>query len=321
MSAALILADDLRVHFPTGKGGETVKAVDGVSFAVWPGETFGVIGESGSGKSTLARVIAGLVPAARGTLELDGAPLAPALEDRRREDFRRIQLVFQDADTSLNPAHSVERLLSRPLALYHGRSGAAARAEVARLLDLVRLPAAVATRLPRELSGGQKQRVSLARALAASPDLLLCDEVTASLDTVVGAAILELLASLRRELGLAMIFISHDIANTREICDSLLVLYGGRRVQGGEAPLQAEIDRLAGDLGKANLFGPEQLSQHGERPPGEAVSSTRAALPIVGLAVGAVVIALVFYVALRVSLSNEVSSVLDRIAQLVGPQS
>ena len=198
------------------------------------GATLGVIGESGSGKSTLARVIAGLVPAARGTLELDGAPLAPALEDRRREDFRRIQLVFQDADTSLNPAHSVEHLLSRPLALYHGRRGGAARAEVARLLDLVRLPSTVATRLPRELSGGQKQRVSLARALAAGPDLLLCDEVTASLDTVVGAAILELLAGLRRELGLAMIFISHDIANTREICDSLLVLYGGRRVQGGD---------------------------------------------------------------------------------------
>ncbi|MCC6171534.1 MAG: ABC transporter ATP-binding protein [Gammaproteobacteria bacterium] len=247
------------------------------------GATLGVIGESGSGKSTLARVIAGLVPAARGTLELDGARLAPALEQRHREDFRRIQLVFQDADTSLNPAHSVERLLSRPLELYHGQRGAAARAEVARLLDLVKLPAAVATRLPRELSGGQKQRVSLARALAAGPDLLLCDEVTASLDTVVGAAILELLASLRRELGLAMIFISHDIANTREICDSLLVLYGGRRVQGGDReglrapPFHPYTDLLVASVPRMRRGWLDEVAQRPALLAAQAASGPRAA--------------------------------------------
>ena len=199
------------------------------------GATLGVIGESGSGKSTLARVIAGLVPAARGTLEFDGAPLPPGLAGRSREQFRRIQLVFQDADTALNPAQSIERILSRPLELYHGQRGAAANAEVQRLLDLVQLPRTLGSRYPRELSGGQKQRVSLARALAAKPDLLLCDEVTASLDTVVGAAILELLADLRRELGLSMIFISHDLMTTRAICDELLVMYAGRCVQSGSS--------------------------------------------------------------------------------------
>jgi len=197
------------------------------------GAALGVIGESGSGKSTLARVIAGLVPAARGSLQLDGAPLPPGIAGRSREQFRRIQLVFQDADTSLNPAHTIERILLRPLALYHDLRGDAARAEQRRLFDLVQLPQGLASRYPRELSGGQKQRVSLARALAAKPDLLLCDEVTASLDTVVGAAVLELLASLRRELSLSLIFISHDLGATRTLCSDVLVLYAGRCVQRG----------------------------------------------------------------------------------------
>lgn len=201
------------------------------------GAALGVIGESGSGKSTLARVIAGLVPAARGTLELDGVPLPPGLAGRSREQFRRIQLVFQDADTSLNPAHTIEHIVMRPLALYHELRGDAARAEQRRLFDLVQLPQSLAGRYPRELSGGQKQRVSLARALAARPDLLLCDEVTASLDTVVAAAVLELLASLRRELDLSLIFISHDLGATRALCSQLLVLYAGRCVQRG--PLAA----------------------------------------------------------------------------------
>jgi peptide/nickel transport system ATP-binding protein len=201
------------------------------------GAALGVIGESGSGKSTLARVIAGLVPAACGTLELDGAPLPPGLGGRSREQFRRIQLVFQDADTSLNPAHTIERIVMRPLALYHDLRGDAARAEQRRLFDLVQLPQSLASRYPRELSGGQKQRVSLARALAARPDLLLCDEVTASLDTVVAAAVLDLLANLRREIELSLIFISHDLGATRALCSELLVLYAGRCVQRG--PLAA----------------------------------------------------------------------------------
>ena len=195
------------------------------------GSTVGVIGESGSGKSTLARVISGLLEPARGEILLDGAPLPPSMKMRTREQFRRIQIVFQNADTALNPGQSIDRILGRPLEFYHGLTGAAQLKRVNELLDLIRLPSSVASRRAGELSGGQKQRVNLARALAAEPDLILCDEVTSALDTVVGAAILELLADLRRELGLSYMFISHDISTVRAICDEIVVLYAGRQVE------------------------------------------------------------------------------------------
>jgi peptide/nickel transport system ATP-binding protein len=202
-----------------------------IDLAVPRGGMVGVIGESGSGKSTLARVIAGLVTPTRGTIRFQGSELPPTLAQRSREQFRRIQIVFQNADTALNPAHTVERILTRPLSLYHGLAAVERRARVAQLLELVRLPAAVASRNCGALSGGQKQRVNLARALAAEPDLILCDEVTSALDTVVGAAILELIAELRRELNLACVFISHDISTVRAICDDIVVLYAGRKVE------------------------------------------------------------------------------------------
>jgi peptide/nickel transport system ATP-binding protein len=197
------------------------------------GATLGVIGESGSGKSTLARVIAGLVAPARGEVLFAGKPLPPGLHGRTREHFRRIQIVFQNADLALNPAHTVERILARPLDLYHHLGAAERQRRVVQLLDRVRLPASIAQRRSGELSGGQKQRINLARALAAEPDLILCDEVTSALDTVVGAAILELLAELRRELNVAYLFISHDISTVRAICDDILVLYAGRKVEAG----------------------------------------------------------------------------------------
>jgi peptide/nickel transport system ATP-binding protein len=215
------------------KGNPQVPVLRDVSLTLQRGEILGVIGESGSGKSTLARVIAGLLPPARGTVSLDGAPLAPGLDGRSREDFRRIQIVFQNADVALNPAHSVGQILKRPLAFYHDLKGEAADARVAELLDRIQLPRAVAERRCTDLSGGQKQRVNLARALAAGPDLILCDEVTSALDTVVGAAILELLAELRKELGIAMMFISHDISTVRAICDDIMVLYSGDVVDQG----------------------------------------------------------------------------------------
>jgi peptide/nickel transport system ATP-binding protein len=153
------------------------------------------------------------------------------LAERTRDQFRRIQIVFQNADTALNPGHTVRQILARPLAFYHKLDGAAQQKRVAELLDLIRLSAGVADRLPGELSGGQKQRVNLARALAAKPDIILCDEVTSALDTVVGAAILELLAELRRELDLSYLFISHDISTVRAICDDIVVLYAGSQVE------------------------------------------------------------------------------------------
>ncbi len=215
------------------QGVPAVPVLTDVEFSIDPGSVLGVIGESGCGKSTLAHVMAGLLPAARGTLRLDGKPLPATVAQRTRDQLRRVQIVFQMADTALNPARTVERILGRPLAFYHGLAGALLRRRVAALLDMVRLPAQLATRYPSELSGGQKQRVNLARALAAEPGLILCDEVTSALDTVVGAAILELLAELRRELGVALLFISHDLSTVRAICDQIMILYAGRMVEFG----------------------------------------------------------------------------------------
>ena len=209
------------------------RVLEGLDLRIGAGQALGVIGESGSGKSTLARVIAGLLPPAQGSVRLGGELLPPGLDGRTREQFRRVQLVYQNADTALNPAHSVERILMRPLETYHAFDKATRQRKVRELLDRVQLPASLASRRPGELSGGQKQRVNLARALAAEPELILCDEVTSALDTVVGAAILDLLAELRRELGLAYLFISHDISTVRSLCDEVLVLYAGQPVELG----------------------------------------------------------------------------------------
>jgi peptide/nickel transport system ATP-binding protein len=212
-------------------GRPEVPILEDVSLLCGRGEAVGVIGESGSGKSTLAKVVAGLVPLADGEVLLDGTPLPADLGGRSREQFRKVQLVFQHAETALNPVKTVGELLARPLALHHGIRGAAAQKRVAQLLDLIQLPAATAARNIRALSGGQKQRVNLARALAAEPELLICDEVTSALDTIVGQAILELIDSLRRDLGIAVMFISHDISTVRTFCDRIMVLYGGRAVE------------------------------------------------------------------------------------------
>jgi peptide/nickel transport system ATP-binding protein len=213
-------------------GGPTgVPAVREVSLRLLQGAVLGLIGESGSGKSSVARVLTGILPAHEGTLRLKGQTLAPEAARRTREQLRTMQIVFQMADTALNPGHSVARIVGRPLALFDRLGRADRRRRVAELLDMVRLPAAVADRLPGELSGGQKQRVNLARALAARPDVLICDEVTSALDTVVGAAVLDLLAELRGTLGLAMVFISHDLATVRSIADDVAIMYAGRIVQ------------------------------------------------------------------------------------------
>lgn len=219
---------------PTGRDGlPTVPVLWDIDLTIRRGSVLGVIGESGCGKSTLARVIAGLLPAARGKVTLDAQVLPPKVEQRTRDQLRRIQIVFQVADTALNPAHTIAEVLARPLAFYHGLPASNRRRRIGALLDMVKLPGSLATRYPSELSGGQKQRVNLARALAAKPDLILCDEVTSSLDTVVGAAVLDLLDELRRELGVAYMFISHDVSTIRAISDEVLVLYGGRTVEVG----------------------------------------------------------------------------------------
>ena len=216
---------------PRDKQGQPkVLILEDINLKLYRGQAIGVIGESGSGKTTLARAIAGLIAPARGEMLFDGQPLPPTLERRSKEELRRVQIVFQMADTALNPSQTIERILARPLQFYRGLSGEALQRRIRELLDLVKLPAAVAGRLPGGLSGGQKQRVNLARALAAEPELILCDEVTSALDTVVGAAVLDLIAELRRELGLSYLFISHDLHTVRSVCDEIVVMQHGRKL-------------------------------------------------------------------------------------------
>jgi peptide/nickel transport system ATP-binding protein len=167
---------------------------------------------------------------ARGVLHFAGKPLPGEHGKRDRGLYRRIQLVFQNADKVLNPAQDIQTILSRPLRHFERCASKEVRARVACLLDLVELPSSIAHRRPAELSGGQKQRVNLARALAADPDLIICDEVTSALDTVVGAAILDLLVELRHELNMSYLFISHDLSTVRSICDDIVVLFKGQKV-------------------------------------------------------------------------------------------
>ncbi len=208
-----------------------VCAVRSVSLTVEKGRNLGIIGESGCGKSTLARAVAGILPTSGGRVIFDGQELAPSASKRTHEQLREMQIVFQYADTALNPAKSIEDILARPLTFYHGMDGATRNRRINSLLDMVQLPSSVRHRRPAELSGGQKQRVNFARALAADPKLILCDEITSALDTVVAAAVIELLKELQRELGLSYIFISHDISVVEAICDEIVVMYAGEKVE------------------------------------------------------------------------------------------
>ncbi|MGO7688529.1 ABC transporter ATP-binding protein [Rhizobium ruizarguesonis] len=208
-----------------------VRAVEHVSLKVEKGRNLGIIGESGCGKSTLARAIAGILPASVGSIVFDGTELRRSARERSRDQLREMQIVFQYADTALNPAKSVEDILDRPLVFYHGMDRKARNTRIDQLLDMVRLPRNLRHRRPGELSGGQKQRVNFARALAADPKLILCDEITSALDTVVATAVIDLLKELQRELGLSYIFISHDLSVVEAICDEIVVMFGGRKVE------------------------------------------------------------------------------------------
>ncbi|MTD26265.1 ABC transporter ATP-binding protein [Erwinia sorbitola] len=211
-------------------GQPKIKILEEINFKLYRGQAIGIIGESGSGKTTLAHAIAGINKPSGGHILFNGHYIAGDMHQRPENELRRIQYVFQMADTALNPAHSIETILKRPLKLFHGLRGAALERRMLQLLDLVRLPRSVLWRKPWSLSGGQKQRVNLARALAAEPDLILCDEVTSALDTVVAAAVLDLITELRRELGLSVLFISHDLHAVRSVCDEIIVVKNGRMV-------------------------------------------------------------------------------------------
>ena len=214
-------------------GALALKVLRDINVAVQRGHTVGVIGESGCGKSTLARVMSGLLPAREGEVLLDGGALRPSLRQRDRDELRKVQFVFQMADTALNPRQRIDHILGRPLEFYLGLKGEEKRKRIGELLHMVELPPEFAGRYPEELSGGQKQRVNLARALAASPEVLLCDEVISALDTIVGANVIELLKRLRRQTGVSFVFISHDLSTIASFADEIVVLYAGRVVEQG----------------------------------------------------------------------------------------
>jgi peptide/nickel transport system ATP-binding protein len=204
-----------------------VLAVRDISLTVCDGECVALVGESGSGKTTLARCIAGLHSRYAGSISLRGTTLAADVRHRGSDEQRAIQLIYQNPDRSLNPRRTVADQIARPLYLFRLASGTDVNREVGRLLERVRLPSTAASRFPTELSGGEKQRVAIARALAARPLLLLCDEVTSSLDVSVQGAVLELLSELRRDEALSMLYISHDLGVVATIADRILVLHDG----------------------------------------------------------------------------------------------
>lgn len=212
----------------------THMVLDDVSFSVPRGRTVAVVGESGSGKSTTARAIMGLLPLAKGQVVFDGEKLTGEGGHRQRDLHRRMQMIHQMADTALNPRHRIRDVIGRPLEFFLGLKGAAKERRIRGLLDQIELdPARFIDRLPGELSGGQKQRVSIARALAAEPDFIICDEVTSALDQLVAEGILRLLDRLQRELGLSYLFITHDLATVRSIADEVVVMQNGKVVEQG----------------------------------------------------------------------------------------
>jgi peptide/nickel transport system ATP-binding protein len=224
----------LRIHnvdAAYGKG--VVKVLDNVTVSVPRGRTVAIVGESGSGKSTLARVITGLLPPQKGEIYFNGKPLPPSLAEREKDLLRRIQMIYQSPDTALNPRQRVRDVIGRPLEFYLGLKGAQRDARIGELLQLIEMDERYVDRLPGELSGGQKQRICIARALAAEPELIICDEVTSALDQIVQEEILKLLLRLQRELGVTYVFITHDIATVRAIADEIVVMHQGRVVQQG----------------------------------------------------------------------------------------
>lgn len=210
-----------------------VPVLHNVSIRVPRGKTVAVVGESGSGKSTTARVVTGLLPPSKGRVTFNGDPLPPDLKSRNKDQLQRIQMIYQMADTAMNPRHTVRDIIGRPLEFYSGLRGRKKDERVAELLQLIELDESFMDRLPGELSGGQKQRICIARALAADPELIICDEVTSALDQVVQEGILKLLLRLQKELGVSYIFITHDIATVEAIADEIVVMWQGKVVEQG----------------------------------------------------------------------------------------
>lgn len=236
---------------PEVKGDEIVLSIDHVNAAYGPlkvlhdvsislprGRTIAVVGESGSGKSTTARVMTGLLPPLSGSVTFNGEVLPASFRDRSKDQLQRIQMIHQMADTAMNPRQTVEDIIGRPLEFYLGLKGKKRDERILGLLDMIELDESFLDRLPSELSGGQKQRICIARALAANPDVIVCDEITSALDQIVQEGILQLLLRLQKKSDITYMFITHDIATVKAISDEIVVMFKGKVVEQG---LKSEI--------------------------------------------------------------------------------
>ncbi|VDC27330.1 ABC transporter ATP-binding protein [Pseudogemmobacter humi] len=259
----------LRIENVTARyRGTTFDVLKNISLGLPPGQTLAVVGESGSGKSTLARAITGLLPPTKGRISFDGRPLSAAFRGRTRQDLREIQMIYQMADTAMNPRQTVRTMIGRPLEFYFGMKGRERDLRVQELLDQIEMGKGFADRYPAELSGGQKQRVCIARALAAQPKLIICDEVTSALDPLVADGILKLLLNLQAETQMAYLFITHDLATVRAIADKIAVMYKGEVVRYGQKsdvlapPFDDYTDLLLSSVPEMQLGWLENVLEH-----------------------------------------------------------
>lgn len=235
----LLEVDNLKTHFPVRRGilqrvVDQVRAVDGVSFKIQPGETLGLVGESGCGKTTVGRTLLRLIPATSGAVRYDGENLFDMNAAQMRDIRRKMQIIFQDPAGSLNPRMRVGRIVGEPLEVHGLASGDELRERVENLLERCGLWRQAADRYPHEFSGGQRQRIGIARALALEPRLIVCDEPTSALDVSIQSQILNLLADLQDDFGLSYLFISHDMAVIHHVCDRIAVMLDGQIVEEGD---------------------------------------------------------------------------------------
>ncbi len=271
-------AKNITARYP----GTSVDVLTNININIVKGKTVAVVGESGSGKSTLARVITGLLPPSQGSVKFNGRELTPALNKRPKKDLQSIQMIYQMADVAMNPRHKIKDIIGRPLEFYLGLRGKQRDKRVHDLLRQIEIPEEFAERYPMQLSGGEKQRICIARALAAEPELIICDEVTSALDQLVAEGILDLLLDLQKELNVSYLFITHDLATVKAIADDIVVMYQGGVVEQGtkteilEPPYAPYTELLLSSVPEMDpdwLDGLIQRRKRGEAPTSESISS------------------------------------------------